>query len=77
MAFHDVDYDAYCILGDPHVPALWNWLAWKRFSVDQEKGSGKGVRNRLLRSGRQLWRLKDQEKVSGTDYCGLVVNCGG
>jgi hypothetical protein len=33
MAFHDVGYDAYCVLGDPDAPALWNWVAWERFRV--------------------------------------------
>ena len=36
MAFHDVDYEAYCILGDPDAPALWNWPVWN--------DSGGGVR---------------------------------
>jgi len=31
MAFHDVSYDAYCVLGDPGAPPLWNRPVWGRF----------------------------------------------
>jgi hypothetical protein len=31
MHFHTAAYDTYVILGDPDLPALWNWKVWRRF----------------------------------------------
>ena len=75
MAFHDVDYDAYCILGDPDAPALWNWPVWERFRVEFDplikaaRGSP-GVRstqylpNRggTVKFGRIGWKEADHQK---------------
>jgi hypothetical protein len=75
MAFHDVDYDAYCILGDTDAPALWNWPVWERFRVEFDplikaaRGSP-GVRstqylpNRggTVKFGRIGWKETDHQK---------------
>ena len=31
MAFHDVDYDVYVVLGNPDSVPLWHWEVWRHF----------------------------------------------
>ena len=50
MAFHDVGYDAYCVLGDPDAPAgTWHhWAAYDLPPTVTERGRCRAERSERL-----------------------------
>jgi hypothetical protein len=76
MAFHDVDYDVYVVLGNPDSVPLWHWEVWRHFesAIDPliRAARGKpalrsmqylpGKKPETVRFGRLGWKETDHEK---------------